>query len=120
MAKTVSIRYTSYLPGQGRNGNGQPVQGKQEVSGRIAVTSLNGGGESLLPSDLGLTAIDHIDLRVTAALSSKSGAPRTAEYDYTSQEFYVLQDASTTNTSGKNFTLTFQARGDSAGNVEHL
>jgi len=120
MSNTVQIRYRSYLPGSGFNGNGNPVQGKSRTVGRITVTTLNGGGESLTPSDVGLSVIDHIDLKVTEEVSSKSGAPRSAHYSYSAQEFYVLQDNSTTSTSGNNYVVTFVAEGDSSRNIESL
>lgn len=119
MSNTVQIRYRQPLAG-GFNGNGNPVQGKQNVRGRITVTSA-AMGESLTPSDLGLTTIDDLTLTVTEAVGGGTGSqPRVAVYSHASQEFYILQDQDTVNTKGKNFVLSFDAFGDSAANVEHL
>lgn len=113
MSNTVSVRFRSFLPGSGRDANGNPAQAKQRVTGSLSVTSA-AAGESLTPTDLGLKTIDHIDLQVQTSMGSKSGRPRLALYDYGSQEFYVLEDNSTAQTAGNTYTVRFDAFGDSA------
>ena len=119
MSNTVAVRYKSYLPGSGFDSNGSPKQGKQQVVGVITVTSAV-AGESLPPSKIGLTTIDYIDLKVQQAVGGQSGQPRTAEYEYGSQEFYLFEDNDTTNLIGDNLTLRFDAFGDSVLDPEFL
>lgn len=118
MSNTVQIRYRQPL-GAGFDGNGRPVQGKQNVRGRITVTSAK-SGESLKPADLGLSKIDDLQLTVTEAMGSASGVPRVAHYSHSAQEFYILEDGVDSNSVGNDFVVSFDAFGDSAANVEHL
>lgn len=113
MAKSVRIRFKRALPGVGFDANGNPKNGKTEVQGKLVVTSFNGGGESLTPADLTLGTIDGIHLSVDEGMGSKSGQPRTARYSFAAQEFYVLQDDSTSGTSAKDYNVSFVAFGDS-------
>lgn len=104
--------------GPGFDGNGNPTQAKQQVSGRLVVTTFNGGGESLSPSDLGLDVIDYISLTMEEGAGSKSGQFRTAVYSFTSQEFYIFQQTAaagvaTSGTSGKDYNVDFLAVGNS-------
>ena len=110
MATSVRIRYREYVK-PGFDANGNPVTNKQEVSGRLVVTSFNGGGESLTPSDLGLDTLDYIMLSVEEGAGSKSGQPRTATYSFSASEFYVFQDGSTAGTSARNYNVGFTAMG---------
>lgn len=114
MANTVAVRYRRHLPGAGFNSNGSPVANKAQVTGRIAVTSYR-AGESLPASKLGLDVIDHIDLRVTESTAAASGAQiRVANYSYSSNEFYLFEVGTAGGgLGGKNFTVTFDAIGDS-------
>lgn len=81
--------------------------------GRIVVTSFNGGGESLTPTDMGLESFDYLQLGVEDGMGSKSGEPRTAIYSHSAQEFYVLQSGGTAGTSGKDWSVWFTAMGNS-------
>lgn len=119
MSNTVAIRYKSYLPGAGFDSNGSPKQGKQQVVGVITVTSAV-AGESLPPSKVGLTTIDYIDLKVQQAVGGQNGQPRTAQYEYGSQEFYLFENNATTELIGDNVTVRFSAFGDSALDPEFL
>jgi len=119
MSNTVAIRYRSYLPGSGFDSNGSPVQGKQQVVGVITVTSAV-AGESLPPSKIGLSTIDYIDLKVQQGVGGQNGQPRTAEYEYGAQEFYLFEDNDTTNLIGDSVTVRFNAFGDSTFNAEFL
>jgi hypothetical protein len=121
MSNTVAIRFRSYLPGSGFDSNGNPKQGKQEVRGKVAVTSY-AAGESLPPSKVGLTTIDWVHLAPDNAVGGANGQGRVALYDHSSQEFYVFQSEATglddANIAGKTFTVSFNAFGDSAHDVE--
>ena len=123
MSNTVAVRYRSYLPGSGFDSNGSPKQGKEESVGVITVTSAQ-AGESLPPSKLGLTTIDFISLQVQQAVGGGSGQPRTALYDYTSQEFYLFEDTgageNTNALRGDSVTVRFHAFGDSIRGTEFL
>lgn len=119
MSNTVAVRYRSYLPGSGFDSNGSPKQGKEESVGVITVTSA-ARGESLPPSKLGLTTIDFIDLQVQQAVGGAGGQPRTALYDYSSQEFYLFEDDDPTNLVGDSVTVRFHAFGDSIRGTEFL
>jgi len=112
LATSVRIRFREYLK-PGRDANGSPVQNKEMVVGRLVVTSFNGGGEALVPSDLGLDNFDYIQMAVEEGVGSKSGEPRTATFSHTAQEFYVFQSGSTTNTSAKDWNVNFIAVGNS-------
>jgi hypothetical protein len=83
------------------------------VLGRIVVTSFNGGGEALTPTDMGLESFDYLQLAVEDGVGSKSGEPRTATYSSTAQEFYVFQSNSTASTSAKDWSVEFLAMGNS-------
>ncbi len=104
--------------GPGFDGSGNPVQTKQQVSGRLVVTTFNGGGESLTPSDLGLETLDYISLTMEEGAGGKSGQPRFANYSFTAQEFYIFQQTSnagvsTSGTSAKDYNVDFLAVGNS-------
>lgn len=115
MSNTVKQRFHRSLPGGGRDSNGNPTQGKVEVRGKVDVTSSEGGGEDLTPSDLGLENIDWIDLKVDEGIGAASGAkPRTAHYVVSAQQFYILEDNSAALTSGNTYTLSYNAFGDTA------
>ena len=125
MANTVAIRFRSFLPGAGFDSSGVAKQGKQEVRGRITVSSYVRGGEALTAADVGLTAIDHINLEVVDSVKGPGGTPqRFAAYNETNELFYLL-DHSGTFASGveeianaEAVTVSFSATGDSAHDVE--
>jgi hypothetical protein len=124
MANTVAIRFRSFLPGAGFDASGVAKQGKQEVRGRITVSSYVQGGETLRASDLGLTNIDHLDLQVVDGMKSPGGNPhRFAVYNETNEQFYLLES----DNAGANIietvgaaavVVSFAAFGDSAHDVE--
>lgn len=121
MSNTVQPRFHRPLPGGGRDSNGNPRQGKVEVRGKVTVTSALGTGEDLTAADLGLKTIDWIDLKVDESIGAASGAkPRTAHYVFSAQQFYVLEDDSAALTSGNNYTLSYNAFGDTARDAELL
>lgn len=93
MASDVKVLYQSYLPGAGRDRNGNPVQKKRRVVGRIEVTSYAQGGETLAPSDLRLDTIDYLDLKVENEVTSNSPGQnvRRAYYADAAQQFYVVK-----------------------------
>ncbi len=67
MARTIRVLYDSARAAQGGGGfstSGGPKQNKQEVRGRIVVTSYTRGGEVLAPHDLGLEKVDYLHLSV--------------------------------------------------------
>jgi hypothetical protein len=125
MANTVAVRFRSFLPGAGFDVSGVAKQGKQEVRGRITVSSYVRGGESLTAADLGLTTIDHLTLEVVDGIKGPSGTPtRFAVYNETNELFYIVE-ASSQAASGFNeaataaaVTVSFAATGDSAHDVE--
>lgn len=94
MSNTVRVLYDSPLPGTGRTTAGQNVQRKQEVRGRIVVDSYVKGGESLTPSDLGLTNVDYLNLEVLDPIKSPGKAPRFATWVEDTNQFYVYDRAS--------------------------
>ena len=126
MANTVAIRFRSFLPGAGRNSGGSPVQGKQEVHGRITVTNYDRGGESLTPADVGLTIIDHLDLQLIDPLTGTDPGQgsRQVYYSGSAQEFYITvtsQAGVPSEIAGTaDPVLSFHAKGDSAHDVELL
>ena len=126
MANDVKIRFRSFLPGGGFNSAGNAVQGKTRVVGLIDVTSYSGEeGEPLSPTDLGLSAIDSITLRVSDGISSgvPAGNIRGVSYVQSTDHFYLYTTASSTGvvspvaTAGTE-TVEFDASGDSAHDVE--
>jgi hypothetical protein len=70
MAKTVAVRFRNRHAAGGHDSGGSPVQGKVDIRGVVTVTSYSRGGESLTPIDLGLSTIDHLDLRVVEPVLS--------------------------------------------------
>ena len=126
MAKTVQVRFRSFLPGSGFNSGGSPVQGKQEVHGQITVTNYSRGGEGLTPADVGLTTIDHLDLQLSEPLTGPDPGQgsRQVYYSNSAQEFYITvtsQAGVPAEIAGTaDPVLTFHAKGDSAQDVELL
>jgi len=121
MPRTVKPTFKQWIPGAGRTTGGIPVQGKTRTVGRISVTTYEGDGEPLKPSDVGLSTIDHISLKVVEEFGNT--VVREAVYSASAQQFYVFeilttsgvyQDANATN------ELSFVAEGDSAMDVELL
>ena len=120
MSNTVATRFHRPQPGGGRDANGNPKQGKVEVRGKISVSSAV-SGENLTPADLGLVTIDYIDLKADEAIGSASGGEeRTVHYSFSAQQFYILEDGDTTGTVGNDYTLSFNAFGDTVRDAELL
>lgn len=122
MAKTVKPTFKQWIPGAGRTIGGVPVQGKTRVVGRISVTGYSQMGESLKPTDLGLTSIDSLTLRVRD--ESAGGVDnRRAVYSSSAQQFYLISTAASTNSeyaAAATEEIEFVAEGDSAMDVELL
>ena len=102
MSRVVKVLHKSFLPGAG----------------------FTTGGEALSPQDVGLTTLDHIDIKHREELMSSDpgGARRQILYSYAAQQFYVIKE-----TTGGEFieeaatadpVLSFEAFGDSASDVE--
>jgi hypothetical protein len=123
MASDYTIRFRSFLPGAGYDSAGGAKQGKTRVVGRCNVTSYASGGEALAASDVGLSTIDHIDLKVVEPTGDTGGNnERRAIYSPGAAQFYLVltsqagvpdeyADAATE-------LLSFVAEGDSAHDVE--
>lgn len=130
MAKSISIRHRSFLPGAGRDSSGAPKQGKTRVVGVISVTSYSGGGgEPLKARDLGLSNTDFVQLRVSdeasGDMSGAASAPvRGVTYSKSTGHFYLwLQDDDGEKTfvaTAGTETVEFVAEGDSVQDVELL
>jgi hypothetical protein len=128
MARNVITKFRQFLPGAGRDANGNPVQGKTKVTGDVVVTSYVQQGEDLSPRDVGLTTIDSLTLRVVGEAKNNDGlSTRQAIYSDTTSQFYLIQtnqaEASTIAqklAAGATETVQFVAEGDSAHNVELL
>lgn len=126
MANTVRLRFRSYLPGVGFDSSGRAVQGKQEVRGRVIVSSYTRGGENLTPRDVGLTSVDYLSLEVVDPVKSPGANPlRFAAWNETNNQFYIFE----TDNAGNDVveaadttavTLAFSAFGDAAHDVELL
>jgi hypothetical protein len=126
MAKTVAVRFRNRHAAGGHDSGGSPVQGKVDIRGVVTVTSYSRGGESLTPIDLGLSTIDHLDLRVVEPVRSANPAQgtRSVVYSDAAQQFYLLEQ----NVGGgfdeaagaTAVTLSFSANGDAADHVELL
>jgi len=130
MAKSISIRHKSFLPGAGRDASGAPKQGKTRVVGVISVTSYSGQvGERLPARDVGLTNIDFIQLRVSdeasGATGGTTGSPfRGVVYSKSTGHFYLFIES---DAGAKSYlavagteTVEFVAEGDSSQDVELL
>ncbi len=93
MAKTLSLRFRSFLPGGGVSASGAAKQGKTNTRGVVTMVDYTKGGVDLTPSDLGLTSID--DLRLTMVEPIRSGGDptffmRDVVYSHTAQQFYAV------------------------------
>lgn len=122
MANTVRVLYKSYLPGAGQDTSGNPKQGKQEVRGRIVVSSYAKGGEDLSAADLGLETVDFLSLSVVDPIKAPSKPPRHAAWSETNNQFYVFDHANDGTTADAKVvevanatavTVAFNAFGDS-------
>ena len=127
MAKTIRQTFRQYLPGGGRDILGNPKQGKTRVAGDINVTSYaGGGGEPLTATELSLTRIDSITLRVADAMSgdawTQEAPTREVAYTKSTEHFYLFtQDGAGTKASyaaGDTEVVEYVAEGDSAYDVE--
>jgi len=63
MSRVVKVLHKSFLPGAGFTTGGVAKQGKTSIHGVIEVTNYARGGEALSPQDVGLTTLDHIDIK---------------------------------------------------------
>ncbi len=124
MASDFTIKYRQFLPGGGFDSTGAPVQGKTKIVGSVSVTSY-ARPEALSPTDVGLTTIDSIQLRV----GNQSGHPsasnrREALYNQASDQFYLITISSVgavlEYAAAATETVEFEVFGDSAHNVELL
>ncbi|MDY6957678.1 MAG: hypothetical protein SVK08_00840 [Halobacteriota archaeon] len=120
MSNVVKTRFHRPLPGGGRDSNGNPKQGKVEVRGKIEVTNYSHGGESLTPADIGLLAIDWIDIKPDEPVGGNDGGQvREVHYSFSNQQFYILEDnvqiAATSDP-----VLSFNAFGDTVRDAELL
>ena len=122
MARTIKTLSKSALPGTGFNTSGTAKQGKRRVVGTIAVTSLaSGEGVSLTAADLGLSAIDYIAMKHTDEAAGMEGrGGRFVRYCNSTSDFYIVQEIGTSvqPATGATHTVTFEAFGDSADDVE--
>lgn len=120
MAKSVKIRSKSYLPGAGKDANGNPSARKQRVVGQVDVSSYNRGGESLTATDLGLDALDWLDLKVKQAVTGNNPGQGTRQAYYADDngEFYVTRSRIAGGESevaaGSVLVIRFVAEGDAA------
>ena len=124
MAKSVAVRFRNRHAAGGFDSAGTAKQGKVDVRGVVTVTSYSRGGESLTPIDLGLSAIDHLDLRVVEPVRSANPVQgrRDVVYSDAAEEFYLL---AATAAGGWNeaaaataVSLSFSACGDGAEHIE--
>ncbi len=90
MANSIRITFKSFLPKSGRGLDGSSQQTKQLVIGEVRVSSYSRNGETLTPSNLDLFSIDYINLEVKDAVRSPGKAPRFAQYQHASSDFYVF------------------------------
>src|SRR3990172_338293 len=92
--RIVKVLRKSFLPGAGFTTGGVAKQGKTSIHGVIEVTNYARGGEALSPQDVGLTTLDHIDIKHREELMSSDpgGARRQILYSYAAQQFYVIKE----------------------------
>ena len=123
MARVVRTLFKSFLPGAGQDLSGNAKQGKQEVRGRIVVSSYTRGGELLVASDLGLDKIDYLQLEVVDGVRSPGKAPRFAAWNESNGQFYIFDRADDGTTpdaqvveiaSAEAVSVSFNAYGDSS------
>ena len=118
MAVDVKILSQSYLPGAGKDSNGNPVQKKRRVVGRIEVTSYTHNGEALTPSDLRLETVDYLDMQVENAVTGTNPgqSTRKAYYADAAQQFYLtktkIAGGEAELATGTTCVLKFVAEGD--------
>lgn len=123
MAKTVGTRFRNRHAGGGFDSAGTSKQGKTDVRGVIAVSAYSRGGESLTPIDLGLSAIDHLDLRVVEPVRSANPVQgrRDVIYSDAAQQFYLLAGVAgggwTEAAAATVCSISFSACGDAADDV---
>lgn len=122
MARTIRELHRSFLPGAGSDTAGNASQRKQEVRGRIVVSSYTKGGEALTPADLGLETVDYLSLEVVDSVKGPNEAPNFATWVEDVNQFYVfdrVNDGTTPNTQvveiagASALTIAFNAFGDS-------
>ena len=124
MAKSVAVRFRDRHAGGGFDSAGDPKQGKTDVRGIVTVTSYSRGGESLTPIDLGLSAIDHLDLRVVEPVRSANPVQgrRDVVYSDAAEQFYLLAQTAAGGwneaAAASAVSLSFSACGDAADDVE--
>ena len=124
MANDVKIRSRSYLPGAGVDSAGSAKQGKTQVQGLIAVTSYTGGaGEPLTPIEMGVSAIDTLQMRVVNQVPHGDGLhSRESVYADDTERFYLINvNEGGTRTHfavGATASVEFDVFGDSTDDVE--
>jgi hypothetical protein len=127
MARTVRETFRQYLPGAGKDVLGNPKQGKTRVVGDINVTAYAGGdGEILTSTDIGMTTIDSMTMRVgdeaSGAMSGETAHTRHVVYAKSTGHFYLytVDDAGQKTGGADNSTerVEYVAEGDSAYDVE--
>jgi hypothetical protein len=124
MANDVKIRFRDYLPGAGVDSAGEAKQGKTRVCGIIDVTSYTGGaGEPMTAIEMGMTAIDTLQMRVVNSVPGGDGKhAREAVYADDTETFYLINvDAAGSRTHfavAATAVVEFDVFGDSAHDVE--
>ena len=123
MARTIKTRVKSALPGAGFDSSGNAKQGKRRVTGSISVTSYTGAGEALTAADLGLSTIDFISLKHEDEAAGPNGqGGRYVRYQFTTADFYIVQEAGATGKTdiptGTTHAVYFDATGDALDGIE--
>jgi hypothetical protein len=124
MSRTVKPTFKQWFPGSGRSTGGVPVQGKTKTTGRVSVSAYQ-KGEPLAATDVGLSTIDHITLRVVEEISGDPTAPRReVGYSPSAGQFYLWTvdraGSITQYVAGATEEVSFVAEGDSVMDVELL
>lgn len=120
MASDIKNLSKSFLPGAGRDRDGNPSQRKCRVTGRIEVTSYARGGENLTPSDVKLDTIDYLAFEVENAVTGNNPGQgtRKAYYADAAQQFYVtrtrIAGGESEVAAASTCVLKFVAEGDAA------
>ena len=146
--RTIRIRYRSFLPGAGFSSSGKPKQGKTNVRGQVQIVDYVKGGTALTAGDMGLDTLDDVTLTLVDPVRNQTSISRlrTVAYSSSAGEFYVFENipdyhqfylaggssveddnnASNFVSAGElreiavdsDFTLSFDAFGDSAHDIE--
>ena len=124
------IKGESPLAGAGFDASGSPVQGKKIVWGLLEVTAYAAAGMDMTLNQIGLSALDHLDMQVATIDDNADGTftwpASTVHYDAqwaeaTNKLFITLSEkAGTAVTAGGLVNVNFLAIGDSATAPELL